>query len=163
MVCGVFVFVVCVFSSVFGVFRACFCLHVWTCWVWLWLGFGWGVLVVGCPWVCCVLIFPVSLLTRYGRGVVGGQYPADRLVHRRSFLLSCAFSAMRCPANRLVHRRSFLLSCAFSAMRCPANRLVHRRSFLLSCAFSARQYPANRPTFHLLTHSPYGRPGARGT
>ena len=31
VVCGVFVFVWWLFSLCFGVFRACFCLHVWTC------------------------------------------------------------------------------------------------------------------------------------
>ena len=41
---------------------------------------------------------------------------AMRLVHRRSFLLSCTFFARR-QANRLVRRRSFLLSRAFSAMK----------------------------------------------
>lgn len=56
------------------------------------------------------------------------------LGQRRSFLLSRTFFT-RHQANRLVHRRSLLLSRAFSAMKYSAMRLVHRRSFLLSRAF----------------------------
>ena len=136
--------------------------------------FGWGELVVGCPWVCCVLIFPVSLLTRDSGGGGGGvrSLPAQRPGCAFPSVPTLAHSAARfphstraqartwcavvvssvggtccLPATRPVHCRSFLPSRAFSRSQfllCSAVCLGHRRSFLPGCACSTVSHLATR-------------------
>ena len=101
MVCGVFVFVWWLFWGVLWAFCVYMCGRFGVRFVRLW------VFSVGCGFrfsrggVCLASFSPCHYCLKIEGGGV-----AALVVHRRSFLLSRAFSALGCSAVRLGHRRS---------------------------------------------------------